>query len=79
MAPARLSARRDAALIRLVTLAGLLALWEALGQTRLVFGEALPPASAVAAAIAREIASLPPQIPTSPRSPPRPRSCSCRS
>ncbi len=58
MAPARLSARRDATLIRLVTLAGLLALWEVLGQTRLVFGEALPPASAVAAAIAGEIANL---------------------
>jgi ABC-type nitrate/sulfonate/bicarbonate transport system permease component len=58
MAPARLSARRDATLIRLVTLAGLLALWEVLGQTRLVFGEALPPASAVAAAVAGEIASL---------------------
>ena len=58
MAAARLSARRDAALIRLLTLAGVLALWEALGQTGLVFGEALPPASAVAAAIAREIASL---------------------
>lgn len=58
MAPARLSARRDAALIRLLTLAGLFAAWEALGQTGLVFGEALPPASAVAAAAAREIVSL---------------------
>ena len=58
MAPARLSVRRDAALIRLLTLAGVLLLWEALGQSRLVFGEALPPASAVAAAVARELISL---------------------
>lgn len=61
MAPARLSAResrRDAAAIRLLTLAGLLLLWELLGRTGLVFGEALPPASLVAAAAAREIASL---------------------
>ncbi len=40
--------------IRLLTLAGLLALWEALGQTGLVFGEALPPMSAVAAAAFNE-------------------------
>ena len=58
MAAPGVSARRDAALIRALTLAVLVALWEALGQTRLVFGEALPPASAVAAAGAREIASL---------------------
>lgn len=44
--------------IRLFTLAGILALWEALGQSRLVFGEALPPASAVAVAAARELAGL---------------------
>ena len=41
--------------IRLLTLAGVLALWEALGQTGLVFGEALPPMSAVAAAAFNEI------------------------
>jgi NitT/TauT family transport system permease protein len=58
MAATRVNARADARLIRLLTLAGILVLWEALGQSRLVFGEALPPASAVAAAIAREIASL---------------------
>jgi ABC-type nitrate/sulfonate/bicarbonate transport system permease component len=58
MAQARLSARNDAALIRLLTLAGILALWEALGRTRFVFGDALPPASAVAAAAAEEIVSL---------------------
>jgi ABC-type nitrate/sulfonate/bicarbonate transport system permease component len=57
MAPARVSARRETALIRLLTVAGLLALWEALGQTGLVFGEALPPASAVGSAIALEIVS----------------------
>jgi ABC-type nitrate/sulfonate/bicarbonate transport system permease component len=57
MAAPRLSARRDSTLIRLVTLAGLLALWETLGRTGLVFGEALPAASAVAAAVAREIVS----------------------
>ena len=44
--------------IRLVTLAAIAILWEILGQTRLVFGEALPPVSAVAVAAAREIASL---------------------
>ena len=59
MAPARLSARGDAALIRLLTLGGILVLWEALGQSGLVFGEALPPASAVAAAVASEIVSFP--------------------
>jgi NitT/TauT family transport system permease protein len=58
MAPARLTARRDAAMIRLLTLAGLLAFWEMLGQTGLVFGEALPPASAVAAAVGREFVSV---------------------
>jgi ABC-type nitrate/sulfonate/bicarbonate transport system permease component len=58
VAATRLSARNDAALIRLLTLAGLLVLWEALGRTRLVFGEALPPASAVAAAVGRELVSL---------------------
>ncbi len=43
--------------IRLATLAGFAMLWEILGQTRFVFGEALPPMSAVALAAAREIAS----------------------
>ena len=55
---ARRGASRDALVIRLLTLAGLLLLWEVLGRTRFVFGEALPPASTVAAAAAREIASL---------------------
>ncbi len=45
--------------IRFFTLAGIALLWETLGQTRFVFGEALPPASAVAAAAAREVVSLP--------------------
>jgi len=48
---------RGTGAIRIFTLAGILLLWEVLGQTGLIFGEALPPASAVAAAAAREIAT----------------------
>ncbi|HEY7609020.1 MAG TPA: ABC transporter permease subunit [Alphaproteobacteria bacterium] len=44
--------------IRLLTLAGLFALWEALGRTGLIFGEALPPISAIAAAAFNELAGL---------------------
>ncbi len=58
MAAARLSLPQGQARIRLLTLAGILALWEALGRSGLLFGEALPPASAVAVAAARELARL---------------------
>jgi len=58
MAAARVGAMAPVHLIRLLTLAGILAVWEALGQTGLVFGEALPPASAVAVAVGRELISL---------------------
>jgi NitT/TauT family transport system permease protein len=51
-------ARGNVRAIRLLTLAGILLLWEALGQSRLVFGEALPPASAVATAAVRELVGL---------------------
>ena len=44
--------------IRLATLVVLAIVWEIFGQTRFVFGEALPPISAVAVAAAREIASV---------------------
>lgn len=57
MAATRVSDRAPVHLIRLLTLAGVLAVWEALGQTGLVFGEALPPASAVALAVGRELIS----------------------
>lgn len=53
-----MSAKASPAAIRLITLAGIAIVWEVLGQTGLVFGEALPPASAVIAAAAQEIASL---------------------
>lgn len=55
MIPRGGSAAGSTAVIRALTLAGIALVWEALGQSRLVFGEALPPASAVVAAAAREL------------------------
>lgn len=59
MSAAAHASRSGTGAIRLVTLAALLVLWEVLGQTGFVFGEALPPMSAVAAAAFREVVSLP--------------------
>lgn len=58
MAETGMRAEGSPVAIRLATLAGIAILWEVLGQTGLVFGEALPPASAVIAAAAREFIGM---------------------
>jgi len=57
-ADANAAPRTGTGTIRLATLAGIALLWEAFGQTGFVFGEALPPLSAVLPAAARELVGL---------------------